>query len=289
MYIKYFLFLSFALCNYLSAMNNIIKLASYFSPTTMQAYKDKYLLTAAADGNIDNMEYWLSSGAYLEAKDSEGRTPLALALETCHTLRSAEFLLKQGAHPNTNSYASPLHMAFDNCNIEMIKMLLKHGAHIDISPIGSKRTILFRAAHAFLSSITITLLSYGASVKDSSILPIDTSHMLRYQIDGLCIGHEVSYPKTVKALLYAGLDPYKEDSKGNIPAKLIAELIGYDDVKEIVKNHTNNKKYCTLEEIKEFDQMMKERLNNLLKKNNKNICNLLISREINIKKINLYP
>ena len=94
--------------------------------------KSNRLLTAVDRGNILEVHDLLLKGAYIETRDSNGATPLLLAVET-DNLTMAKLLLsyKADANRSTNTTLfSPLIIAIENrSNLELIKLLLDHGAN----------------------------------------------------------------------------------------------------------------------------------------------------------------
>lgn len=96
----------------------------------------------------------MDSGADIEAKGGpESKTALHLAVElnTSEAVREkktemVEFLLKQGADPNSTRSAgrSPLYVAAKVGSVEAARMLLQHGARLEIET-KKKRTPLHAA------------------------------------------------------------------------------------------------------------------------------------------------
>jgi ankyrin repeat protein len=77
----------------------------------------------------------LASGAPIDAKDSDGRTPLMHAvLATPPNKRIVEFLLDHDANPNIHDKGqawTALHFAARDGYSEIVKMLIQHGAQVD--------------------------------------------------------------------------------------------------------------------------------------------------------------
>jgi hypothetical protein len=78
----------------------------------------------------------LDCGADVNARDNAGETPLQYAVWVGQgyereMTQIATFLLEHGANPNVyykNDYETPLYRAIRNANVELVRVLLKHGA-----------------------------------------------------------------------------------------------------------------------------------------------------------------
>ena len=86
------------------------------------------LLFAARRGDVDSARVLLSAGASLEETAADGYTPLMVASHSRHT-PLAKFLLDQGADPNRSGAGySALHTAVVRGDVELVNVLLAHGA-----------------------------------------------------------------------------------------------------------------------------------------------------------------
>ncbi|KAK2723984.1 hypothetical protein QYM36_002353 [Artemia franciscana] len=86
---------------------------------------------AVWEGKADVCKLLIQSGAELDATNVYGETPLGTAIRTSN-LDLVKLLLKHGANPNCGEcfgFAPPLHMAIINNNLELVKLLLKRGAN----------------------------------------------------------------------------------------------------------------------------------------------------------------
>ena len=211
--------------------------------------------------NIAGVKYSLALGASIEARDPENNyTPLqwavmALSYEAAvhHHDRTdlVEFLLKNGANVNDAHDQFPLRIACNYQDLKMVKLLLRYGADVDRyanDGFTKGHTRLYVAAQDGQSDIVISLLAYGAAIEDS-ILP----QRLSPRFFGF--GNYETLIKTIKALIYAGIDPQKKDKNGQISWKSINDKHAL----QILTNPLKIKDYCTKEEKKEFEEMMAHR------------------------------
>jgi hypothetical protein len=78
----------------------------------------------------------IENGAYVNAKNNYGTTPLHAAAEKGH-IEVVKLLIENGAYVNAkDKYGwTPLHEAANNGHIEVVKVLLEHGADPDIADI----------------------------------------------------------------------------------------------------------------------------------------------------------
>ena len=75
----------------------------------------------------------VQAGALLDTQNHSGETPLFLATRDCH-LALVQFLLERCADANVVTApheVSPLHMATVNANVELCRLLLRHGAAVN--------------------------------------------------------------------------------------------------------------------------------------------------------------
>jgi len=120
------------------------------------------LLWAIQEGHFNIMKSLVRAGASLEARDSEGFTPLDQAVGEGN-FEMVQFLLKAGANVNGRTCnGSPLHTACAWCRLKIVKILLAHEANpraLDedgntpadsIKPTGSR---VSRAIHKLLKTV----------------------------------------------------------------------------------------------------------------------------------------
>ncbi|KAI4455209.1 molting protein mlt-4 [Holotrichia oblita] len=132
---------------------------------------DTPLFCAIRKKNVEMVEILLENGAdgnYVD-KYTSHLTPLFNAVETQH-LDIIGILLRKGADVNfKNDYdVTPLYLATLLRNVNMVKLLLEHGAHLNVvTPIS---TLLIKATEKRDISTALWLLNYWAN---SSTIPIN--------------------------------------------------------------------------------------------------------------------
>ncbi len=91
--------------------------------------KEKKLLAAAAEGDIETVTRLLSEGVGVDTRNSIGQTPLVIASARGYN-ELAGFLISRGADVNASDKygATPLLGAALNGSSKTIRVLLKHGA-----------------------------------------------------------------------------------------------------------------------------------------------------------------
>jgi ankyrin repeat protein len=84
---------------------------------------------AVASGDVQQVEALVRQGAFIDARDMDGRTPLNLAVERENIL-IARYLIEHGAKVNLADYKnrSPLHSAAEKGNVDIARLLLDVGA-----------------------------------------------------------------------------------------------------------------------------------------------------------------
>jgi ankyrin repeat protein len=144
-----------------------------------QASLDEGLLNAAEAADTRKMESLLNAGAGIEAKDSEGMTPLMLAAWLGRS-KGCIFLLNRGANIEaTDSRGwTPLMHAANHLRKETCALLVLAGANIEaLSRTGKTASMLAKSATAgkvatfsFLNSIESIKGSIGKERFDALIL-----------------------------------------------------------------------------------------------------------------------
>lgn len=94
---------------------------------------------AATQGATEVMKVLIANKADVDARDSYGYTPLHTAIQLGGVNKGgrvvAELLLKNGADPNarnTRDHSTPFRQAISRENIELVKLLLLHGAEVSL-------------------------------------------------------------------------------------------------------------------------------------------------------------
>ena len=89
------------------------------------------LFDAVVTGDLAEVKRLVvSCGVDPNVKDNDGRTPLHRAAKRGH-VDIVKLLLEHGANPNIqeNKYGyTPLHVAVKNCHVDVVRVLLEHGA-----------------------------------------------------------------------------------------------------------------------------------------------------------------
>jgi len=127
---------------------------------------------ATRHGYIPIVKYLVESGAFIDILDFKGYTPLFLAIgyvDGIDRIELVRYLLDNGADPNHRLDAkyymfdnwTVLHTAAFYCDIDIVKILVEHGAHVD-SVDSEGYTPLFYAAQRNTIDMIQYLLDNGA-------------------------------------------------------------------------------------------------------------------------------
>ena len=92
-------------------------------------------LRKGKDASTAAVRALIAEGCDVQQTDPDGRTPLHLASSGLQPKTIAEFLCEAGANPNAaGAYGrSPLHVAANNGEVEIVRLLLRYGADPNIA------------------------------------------------------------------------------------------------------------------------------------------------------------
>ncbi|MCY2929410.1 MAG: ankyrin repeat domain-containing protein, partial [Planctomycetota bacterium] len=128
------------------------------------------LFYAAQSGSAKEMTWLLMHDASVNGVDKAGDVPLSVAVAG-NRVEAAKVLLEWGADPdgeypdpipnereNAGTRSHPLHIAVKKAGMEMVDLLLRHGA-VPNAKDGEGRTALFAAAEAGKTDVVRRLLA----------------------------------------------------------------------------------------------------------------------------------
>lgn len=181
-----------------------------------------HLIQLHATANV--LRKLVMGGADIEAVNNGGLTPLAKAVKSPFTDESVLYLIKKGAQPNLTApgFEGILHEAVRNCDLPVLKALVKAGADINALSGETGSSILYLIARYLSSSMTGTRETLEYFVEELG-LPVNI------------YGGPLGWPLTAAAhrpgvafeyLLEHGANTEVEDSIGRRPTHVAA--IGLD-------------------------------------------------------------
>ena len=209
-----------------------VLLAAGASPNVREEHLEQSPLhRAALFGSAEVAEKLIEAGANPNERDSNGDTPLHLALSDLTNEKSQlptiDRLIKGGANPDlpdSQLGRTPLNVATVHGKIDTVDRLLKSGASPDY-PDKEGSTPLHAAARQESSAMTDRLLEAGASPH------------ARAQNGHTPLHQAASFKSTMAAerLLQAGADPNSRSRHGQTPLHLAASAKSPDTVERLLE------------------------------------------------------
>jgi uncharacterized protein len=190
------------------------------SDSEVRAYRG--LHAAAAAGNVAEIEKVAASGAKLEDRDGNGRTPLHVAV-FMRKQNAARALLRLGANPNAldGQRYDVITIASVANDVPMLKLVIDGGASAKNITSPYDGTALIAAAHLGHAEVVRTLIAAGA--------PLDHVNNLGWTavIESIVLGDGgKNHTDTLEALVKAGANLNLADRSGYTPLQL-ARTRGY--------------------------------------------------------------
>jgi ankyrin repeat protein len=164
------------------------------------------LIEAIIQNDPSAVQFLISQGANVNARNKKGETPLMKACKIKSSTDIIWYLLQAGADPNIRDKQKDIPARFCLENIELVRLLVEAGTDIHFRDEHERTLLLFSALPAVPTEVLAYLLEVGSEVNAQDVFS-DTPLMYacRYK-EGL--------EKTI-LLLSAGADPNNEDSKGD--------------------------------------------------------------------------
>ena len=199
-------------------------------PTAAEIAQYKGLHAAAQNGDVAQIEKLAASKAALNARDSNGRTPLHVAT-FARQQDAIRALVKAGADINLldNDRYDGITIASVADDEETLRVLLSLGANAKLITSRYDGTALIAAAHLGHDGAVKQLIAAGA--------PLDHVNNLHWTalIESIVLGNGgARHQESLRALLAAGASHQLTDRQGNTPLQL-AKSRGYQEMVQMLE------------------------------------------------------
>lgn len=203
--------------------------ALYANPATKsvpQHKKDLQLLFTADVGNVEMTELLLQNGANINVKGKNNATPLILAAPFKYN-GSGEILLKY--NPSLNEVDSKgfsaLHYACDVGRLDLAKIMIEQGAHIECEALDGSSPLLL-AIYGGFDPLIALLIEKGAQIEHSNHLGMTP----------LMMSAKRRYSEITLFLISKGANINAQDKQGNTPAMLATDQMAIEVVEILLKS-----------------------------------------------------
>jgi ankyrin repeat protein len=199
-------------------LGSLVVLACSLAGLQASAQADD-LIKAAENGDLPHLEELLAKGVNVDARNSNGWTPLIIASEMGH-IDVVQALLAKGSDINAkdNDGWTPLMRASQFGNLGVVRALLSKGADVNAKNYSGGVALIIASQNGHLEMVQ-ALLSKGA----------DVNAMDSYGWTALMEAAQFGHLDLVQALLAKGADvSAKSNSVGS--ALMLASSKGYIDV-----------------------------------------------------------
>ena len=235
-------------------------------------YKNHYGMTplhfAASRGRVSIAKLLIERGADINAVDKDGETPLRTAVDDKHK-EVADLLIAKGAHMTIHIAAAlgrtndlkamilrgdsidardshlltPLHVASENCQLEIVKILLQQKADVNVRE-KYDWTPLHEACDSGCPSVAKLLIKHGADVNARTLdvrplhswytpLHLAVSNCKTLESDPSVIAGKTAI---VKLLINQGVNVNQIDSSGQTPLYEAARRGCVDILQLLIQN-----------------------------------------------------
>lgn len=158
-------------------------------------FKGYSLLDAVMNGEFTKVKKFLSLDTINFKHIFTGDTPLHCVILSNHPKRKqiAEILIKKGVNLNEKNrdFLSPLHLAADKSQHDLLELFLKHGAKVNILDALGQTALHRCAREGNLHSCQI-LLSYGVDTSIVSLQGFTADQVAKENIQKLLLNHKLT-------------------------------------------------------------------------------------------------
>eukprot|EP00051_Salpingoeca_urceolata_P002668 m.51964 g.51964 ORF g.51964 m.51964 type:complete len:663 (+) comp12259_c0_seq1:485-2473(+) len=204
------------------------------------------LLVAALGGHVDAVECLLAHGANVAAKDSQGHTPLHMAVwQERNSTELLELLLRNHADPSEQNTKgeSPIHFAARSGQVFVVMLLLDAGGDCQLKTSDGDSALDVAARHDRREVVSL-LLHHDPSITKYTRSLREAARAGRVQVVRLLLDaamdvtaqdadtldsalHEAvrfTRIEVCEELLKYGADPYCQNAQGDTPVSLLEAL-----------------------------------------------------------------
>ena len=182
------------------------------------------LHTACEHGKLNMVKSLIEHGASVNDKNGHGETPLSVAI--LHQQDGIALALMTELGCDSNDGIS-LHMAYNNSDLDMVRTLIEHGAHVNGKGFDGNTPLLSILRLGDVNMVETLIIEHGADVNEKGINSKTPLHVA-------CAQSNLS---VVEALINLGADINHKDVDNKTPIYYVIEREEDIKVLESLINH----------------------------------------------------
>lgn len=172
---------------------------------------------AAMFGHLHAVEYLISKiGLQVDATDNEMGTALHCACQKGHYAVAKYFVNTPCLHINTSTRITPLHSACDGGNLEIVKLLLEHGANMYATDVDGRTPLHYACYRGHINIAEYFVVNFDDGFAMFMACNKRGSNCLH-------LAAQMGHQELVEYIIFCGVNINCQNNSGNTPLHMASE------------------------------------------------------------------